>query len=156
LCYSDDDPNNYGISRDMKLGSAFRRYNSFLHLDYELNENTTLFGQLLYADNSASDQRESITLHSIWQGSVYPDNAYLSDLARALIVESGAPFVGYGLAGANNPDTVLGESRQDTDNKMYSWTLGFDHEFAFGWNLNGYYQYGKNEQDFVTRNGVRV
>lgn len=156
LCYADDDPNNWGIERDMELGNAFRRYNSFLYLDYELNENTTLFGQLIYAENSASDQRESVTLQSIWQGRVYPDNAYLSDQARDLIVGSGAPFVGYGLAAANNPDTPLGESRQDTDNKMYSWTAGFDHEFAFGWNLNGYYQYGKNEQDFVTTNGVRT
>jgi outer membrane receptor protein involved in Fe transport len=156
LCYSDDDPNNWGIERDMELGNAFRRYNGFLYLDYELSPNTTVFGQAMYADNSASDQRESITLQSIWQGRVYPDNAFLSTQARDLIVASGAPFVGYGLAAANTPETVLGESRQETNNEMYSFTGGFDHEFAFGWNLNGYYQYGKNIQDFVTVNGVRV
>ncbi len=156
LCYSGNDPSSWGIDRDMELGNAFRRYNSFLYLDYDLSESTNLFLQGIYAENSASDQRESITLQSIWQGRVYPDNAFLSNQARDLIVASGAPFVGYGLAAVNTPDTVLGESRQDTDNKMYSVTTGFEHEFSFGWNLNGYYQYGKNVQDFVTDNGVRV
>ncbi len=156
LCFAGTDPNYYGIDADAELGNAFRRYNSFLYLDYELSPNTNVFAQAIYADNSASDQRESVTLQSIWQGRVYPDNAYLSTQARDLIVASGAPFVGYGLAAANTPDTVLGESRQDTNNKMYSFTTGFDHEFAFGWNLNGYYQYGENEQDFVCDNCVRV
>lgn len=156
LCYANDDPGYWGINQDMELQNAFRRYNGFLYADYDLSPNTTIFGQAMYADNSASDQRESVTLQSIWQGRVYPDNAFLHPQARDLIVASGAPFVGYGLAAANTPDTVLGESRQETNNEMYSLTTGFDHEFDFGWNLNGYYQYGKNTQDFVTVNGVRV
>ncbi len=156
LCYSGNNPNYWGIDSDMELGNAFRRYNGFLYLDYELSPNTNVFAQAIYADNSASDQRESITLQSIWQGRVYPENAYLSTQARDLIVASGAPFVGYGLAAANTPDTVLGESRQDTDNKMYSFTTGFEHQFESSWSLNGYYQYGENVQDFVTDNGVRV
>jgi len=156
LCFAGSDPNFWGIEKDMELGNAFRRYNSFVYLDYDLSESTNLFVQGIYAENSASDQRESITLQSSWQGRVYPDNAFLTPQAKALIVASGAPFVGYGLAAANTPETVLGESRQDTNNKMYSVTTGFEHEFAFGWNLNGYYQYGKNVQDFVTTNGVRV
>ncbi|MES2623778.1 MAG: TonB-dependent receptor [Pseudomonadota bacterium] len=156
LCYADDDPNNLGIDSDNEIGNSFRRYNGFLYLDYDLSENTNLFAQAIYADNSASDQRESITLQSSWQGRVYPDNAFLSTQARDVIVASGAPFVGYGLAALNEPDTLLGESRQETNNETYSTTFGFDHEFAFGWNLNGYYQYGKNVQDFVTVNGVRT
>lgn len=156
LCFAGTDPNYWGIDADMELGNAFRRYNGFLYADYDISASTSVFAQAIYADNSASDQRESITLQSSWQGRVYPDNAYLTTQARDLIVASGAPFVGYGLAAANTPDTVLGESRQETNNEMYSFTTGFDHEFAFGWNLNGYYQYGKNEQDFVCVNCVRV
>jgi iron complex outermembrane receptor protein len=156
LCFASGNPNAWGIDADMELGNAFRRYNGFLYADYDISDSTNVFAQAIYADNSASDQRESITLQSSWQGRVYPDNAYLTTQARDLITASGAPFVGYGLAGANNPDTVLGESRQETNNKMYSFTTGFSHDFAFGWNLNGYYQYGENEQDFVCVNCVRV
>ena len=156
LCYAGSDPTDRGIDSDNEIANSFRRYNSFVYLDYDLSESTTLFAQGIYADNSASDKRESITLQSSWQGRVYPDNAFLSTQARDLITASGAPFVGYGLAALNRPGTILGESRQDTDNKAYSFTTGFDHEFSFGWNLNGYYQYGKNVQDFVTTNGVRT
>jgi len=156
LCYAGSDPTDRGIDSDNEIANSFRRYNSFVYLDYDLSESTTLFAQGIYADNTASDKRESITLQSSWQGRVYPDNAFLSTQARDLITASGAPFVGYGLAALNRPGTIVGESRQDTDNKAYSSTTGFDHEFSFGWNLNGYYQYGKNEQDFVTTNGVRT
>ncbi len=156
LCFASNDPNTWGINQDMELQNSFERFNGFLYADYDLGDSTNIFAQAIYADNSASDQRESITLQSIWQGRVYPDNAYLTQQARDLINASGAPFVGYGLAAANRPDTVLGESRQETNNEMYSFTTGFTHDFDFGWNLNGYYQYGKNIQDFVTVNGVRV
>lgn len=156
LCYAGSDPTDRGIDSDNEIANSFRRYNSFVYLDYDLSESTTLFAQGIYADNTASDKRESITLQSSWQGRVYPDNAFLSTQARDLITASGAPFVGYGLAALNRPGTIVGESRQDTDNKAYSLTTGFDHEFSFGWNLNGYYQYGKNVQDFVTTNGVRT
>lgn len=156
LCYAGANPNEYGIDQDMELGNAFRRYNGFLYADYDISPSTTIFAQAILADNSASDQRESITLQSSWQGRVYADNAFLSTQARDLITASGAQFVGYGLAAANRPDTVLGESRQDTNNQTYSLTYGFDHEFESGWSLNGYYQFGKNVQDFDTTNGVRT
>jgi iron complex outermembrane recepter protein len=156
LCYASGDPNNYGIDFDNEIQNSYRRYNSFLYLGYDLTENTNVFAQAIYSENNASDQRESITLQSSWQGRIYADNAFLSPQAQGLIAASGAPFVGYGYAGLNTPDTPLGESRQDTDNEMYSITTGFTHEFDFGWNLNSYYQYGKNTQDFITTNGVRT
>lgn len=84
----------------MELGNAFRRYNGFLYADYDLSANTNVVAQAIYADNSASDQRESITLQSIWQGRVYPDNAYLATQACNLIVASGARRVASG-----NPST---------------------------------------------------
>lgn len=155
LCFAGN-PGDYGISEDMELGNAYRRKNAFMYVDYEVSPSTTVFGQVIWADNSASDQRESITLQSIWQGRVYPDNAYLTTQARDLITASGAPFVGYGLAGANRPGTVLGEARQETNNTMYSMTGGFNTELSSTWTLNGYYQYGKNIQDFVAVNSVRV
>src|SRR5690606_35250039 len=155
-CYASGDPNNWGIDTDNELGNEFRRYNGFIYADYEISPQTSVFIQGIYADNSASDQRESITLQSSWQGRVYADNAFLSPQASDIIAASGAPFVRYGYAGLNSPDSPLGESRQDTNNETTSVTYGFDHEFDNGWTLNGYYQYGRNVQDFVTVNGVRV
>jgi len=155
-CYSGG-PGDWGINTDSEIGNAFRRYNGFLYADYDLSDNTNVFFQAIYAENSASDQRESITFQStLWQTRVYADNAFLTPQARGLINGANLPYVTYGLTAENSPDTVLGESRQDTDNKMYSATWGFSHDFDSGWDLNGYYQYGKNVQDFVTVNGVRT
>lgn len=154
----------YGVNGDDEINNSFRRYNGFLYADYDVTENLTLFGQAIWADNSASDQRESIPLLSAWQGRIYADNAFLQPAVSQLITAStpaASQFVGYGVFLPNTPDTVLGESRQDTNNEMYSLTGGFNGEvsadgFFNGWDYNGYYQYGKNVQDFVCDNCVRV
>src|SRR5690606_14718832 len=77
-----------------------------------------------------------------------------------LMTANGAQFVGYGLLPLNVSDTTLGESVQDTKNQTSSLTFGLTHDFTEGfldgWNLQTYYQYGENVQDFITLNGVRV
>src|SRR5690606_25737851 len=129
---------------------------------------TNLFFQGIYGENSASDRRESISLLYGWQGRIYADNVFLDDSLANLIATQGAEpdasgvrHVGYGYFPPNNPHTPLGDSRQETNNEMYSATIGFNTDFAgsgplSGWSLQGYYQYGENVQDFVTVNGVRV
>ncbi len=163
LCYAEPSQ-TYGVNSDDEVGNYFRRHNAFVYTDYELNENVTLFGQVIFAQNHASDQRESISLLSGWQGRIYPDNAFLKPEVAALLTSNGVNNVtgiNYGFFGLNVPDTPLGESRQNTVNEMYSFTTGFDAElstggFLDGWSVNGYGQFGKNVQDFVTENGVRV
>ena len=160
LCFSDPTNNGYGVNSDADLNNGYERTNGFLYADYDVSDNMNIFMQAIYAENSASDRRESISLLSAWQGRVYPDNAFLQTSARDQIVASGAPFVGYGFFALNNPDTVLGESKQLTENQTFSVTGGFklevDEGFFDGWNVDAYYQYGENIQDFVTVNGVRV
>jgi len=160
LCYSDP-ARGYGVNSDPDLNNGYERENLFLYADYDFSENTTVFGQLIAAQNEASDRRESISLLSGWQGRIYADNAFLRPEVSQLMTSNGAQFVGYGFFPPNIVDTPLGESMQDTTNKMYSLTLGFDHQFTGGgfldgWRLEGYYQFGENEQDFNTINGVRV
>src|SRR5690606_26011101 len=116
---------------------------------------------------------ESVSLLLGWQGRIYPDNAYLRPEVSQLLLDNGitnldgftatgAPRggIGYGFMPPNVVDTPLGESIQDTDNDMRSYTVGLTHDFTDGfldgWQLQAYYQYGKTQQDFVTINGVRV
>lgn len=159
---------SWGVNADDEIQNAYERNNLFVHLDYDLGDSTNLYFQGIYADNSASDRRESISLLYGWQGRIYADNVFLdqglADLIAAEGAEpdaSGSGYVGYGYFPLNNPDTPLGDSRQETDNELYSTTFGFSTDFsgggAFdGWSLEGYYQYGENVQDFITVNGVRV
>src|SRR5690606_8444202 len=132
----------------------------FLYADYDIGDNTNIYGQVIAAHNIASDRRESISLLSAWQGRIYAENAFLRPEVRQAMVDAGAQFAGYGFFGLNVADTPLGESVQDTKNIMRSYTAGFSHDFTSGfldgWTLEGYYQYGENVQDFITLNGVRV
>ena len=171
-CYSNpDEP--YGINRDYDLNSGYERENLFLYADYDIGSSTTVFGQVIGGHNKASDRRESISLLLGWVGRVYPDNAFLSPEASQLLLDNGItndggysatgqPLggIGYGYFPRNIVDSPLGESVQDTENTTWSYTAGFDHEISGGWldgwGVEGYYQYGENEQDFNTINGVRV
>ena len=64
-----------------------------------------------------------------------------------------------GIFGINGPGTPLGDARQVTDNELTSVTVGFKASltrdgFLDGWQLDGYYQYGENVQDYITENGI--
>lgn len=171
-CYADP-ANGYGMNGWDDLNSGFERENLFLYADYDIGDNTNVYAQVLAGQNSASDRRESISLLLGWQGRIYPDNAFLRPEVSQLLLDNGitnldgftatgAPRggIGYGFMPPNVVDTPLGESMQDTNNDMRSYTVGMTHDFTDGfldgWQLQAYYQYGKTQQDFVTINGVRV
>ena len=119
------------------MQNAFERDSAYLYLDYDVGESTNVFFESIFADNSASDRRESISLLSQWQGRLYADNVFMAPSTRALIAAngttgdpSGVRFVGYGYFPPNNPDTPLGDSRQETNNTTHSYTVGFAHDFS--------------------------
>jgi outer membrane receptor protein involved in Fe transport len=159
---------SYGVNQDDEIQNAYERDNAFVYLDYDLGDSTNVFLQGMFSDNSASDRRESISLLSQWQGRIYADNVFLDPSVASQIAANGAApdasgvrHVGYGYFPPNNPDTPLGDSRQETNNTTHSWTVGFSHDFtgdgAFAdWSLDGYYQKGDNTQDFLAVNGVRT
>jgi iron complex outermembrane recepter protein len=170
-CYSDP-ANGLGINWYHDLNSGYERENLFLYADYDFGDRTNVFGQVIAGNNRASDTRESISLLLGWVGRVYPDNAFMRPEVSQLLLNNGitnldgytatgAPRggIGYGFFPENVYDSPLGLSVQDTENRMTSLTFGFTHElggFLDGWNLEGYYQKGRNSQDFITLNGVRV
>jgi iron complex outermembrane receptor protein len=171
-CYSDA-AHGYGMNGWDDLNSGFERENVFLHADYDIGDSTNIYAQAIVGQNVASDRRESISLLLGWQGRIYPDNAFLRPEVSQLLTANGITNldgytatgqprggIGYGFMPPNIVDTPLGESIQDTTNETQSYTAGFTHDFTGGaldgWTLEGYYQYGKNVQDFNTINGVRV
>ncbi len=154
---------DYGVDADTEVAPGYRRSNAFVHIDYDLTDSTSVFLQGLHGTTRNSDRRESISLLSVWQARIYADNPYLpASLVQTMqtVLPANRQYFGFGLFGLDSPDTPLGDSRQITDNRMDSATLGFKTEFGDGflkgWRLDGYYQYGENRQDFITQNGIRV
>ncbi len=76
------------------------------------------------------------------------------------VLPANRQYVGFGFFGLDSPDTPLGDTRQITDNRMKSGTVGmktdFRNGFLDGWHMSAYYQYGENRQDFITHNGIRT
>jgi iron complex outermembrane recepter protein len=164
LCIASGTP-TYGVNDDTEITNEFRRYNSFVYADYDVNEDLSVFFQGMYSDNATSDQNQSIHFTSgLWQTRIYADNAFLKPAARDLILANrpaNAQYVTYGLLTESSPDTVLGEPRMETNNQMYSLTTGFNGSinsdgFFNGWSYNGYAQYGKVKQDVDTTNAIRT
>lgn len=166
----------YGVSSDDEVAVGYKRSNGFARLGFDLNDNTELFVQAMYADNYADQRRESIALLATWAGRIYSNNAFLTPELQQQIF-NGAPagrtitdnttgvdeqvrWVGYGQFLPDTADNPLGETRQITSNHMKTFTAGFNTTLGGGalngWTLDGYVQQGENRQDFTTVNGIRV
>jgi outer membrane receptor protein involved in Fe transport len=153
----------YGVDKDTEVAPGYRRSNAFLHLNYDLNDNANVYLQGLHGTTRNSDRRESISLLSVWQGRIYAENPYLPASVRQTmetILPANRRYVGFGFFGLDTPESPIGDSRQVTDNKLTAATLGFQSEltgsFLKGFRLEGYVQFGRNRQDFLTQNGIRV
>lgn len=168
---------DYGVSTYNEVQAGYTRTNAFLHLNYDINDNLSVYAQGIYGHSANDTRRESVALLSTWQGRIYTDNAYLPTDIRdrlnaalpARLSYTGAAataaglvpekYFGYGLFLPNYPGNPIGDTRQITSNKMNSLTAGFDADLSGkleGWKVNGYAQYGRNRQDFNTVNGIRV
>jgi outer membrane receptor protein involved in Fe transport len=151
----------YGVDSDEQIAPEYDRVSAFVHFDYDISDSLNLYVQGLFGNTENSDRRESIALLGPWQGAIFQNNAFLpAPLAQQMAAEN-RQSVGFAFFGLNTPASPLGDSRQITDNDLSSMTIGFDKElerdgFLDGWQLDGYYQHGKNVQDYKTENGIRV
>lgn len=168
----------YGVSADDEVAVGYSRTNGFLHLNYDLNDNVSVFAQGIFGKNASNQRRESVALLSTWQGRIYLDNAFLpTDVVNRLtpliaprLSYSGAAataagltperYFGYGIFLPNNETNPIGDTRQITQNTLHQGTVGFnatfDNGLLAGWKMDGYLQRATNRQDFNTVNGIRV
>ena len=167
-----------GVNVDDEVAVGYRRTTGFARLGFDLTDNTEIFAQGIWAENSADQRRESVALVSanVWQSRIFTNNAYLTPDLQARIFNA-APatrtttdnttgvaqqvrYADFSVFLPDNPANPIGDTRQDTANHMRSLTLGFTSKFTGnflkGWTLDGYVQRGDNRQDFNTQNGIRV
>lgn len=152
---------SYGVDSDEQIAPEYERVSAFVHFDYDIGDNLNFYLQGLFGETENSDRRESIALLGPWQGRIYNNNFYLPQPIKDQMAVENRQFVGFGFFGINGPQTPIGDARQITDNELSSTTVGFRTTFARdgfldGWELDGYYQHGKNVQDYITENGIRV
>jgi outer membrane receptor protein involved in Fe transport len=159
-CYAEP-TQTYGVDADEQIAPEYDRQSVFTHFSYDLSDNLNLYAQGMFGHSENSDRRESIATLGTWQGRIYRENPFLPQALEDVLIAENRPFVGFGFFAINGPGTPLGDARQVTDNELTSITVGFEKSlsrdgFLDGWQFDGYYQYGKNLQDYITENGIRV
>ena len=133
------------------------RHSAFLYGDYELSPNLTLFGQLIKGENSTRALGNSPVLFGNWGATIFAENAYLPDNVRDIMAREGLDSFSFdrmhGLAD-------LGGGEMAATNNTSSYTVGFQANleggFFDGWVVDGYYQYGKNENEVRLINFIRT
>lgn len=139
-------------SLDDTLSPGQKRGSGFAYLSYDLNDRTKLYLQGMYGVNQVEYDKPGVQLLGPWQARIYSDNAYLPESLRQRMIEEGIdsfPFASY------RPRDELSIARVDTENQTYSLTAGADIDLG-NWQLNTYYQYGRNKQVLTMSNVARI
>jgi iron complex outermembrane receptor protein len=118
-----------------------RRSNAFLHGKYQPSEATQLLGQVLVGDSRTSFTAPPSATYVSAPATIYRDNAFLPESIRQRMIDEDIESFPLGRMSRD-----IGEPSVENRSVMLSLTGGFKSGLANGWHLEGYYQYGRNEE----------
>ena len=137
-------------------------------LGFDVNDDTEVYVQGLWAQNHQRTRWQDVPLVSIWSSRIYQDNAFLPASAAALIAANGSRTAGAGAIADGGAKYVAatvylnalasdpnGGSILDTGNKTASYTAGLTTKVR-DWKVNAYVQHGENTQNYDGYNLPRV
>jgi iron complex outermembrane recepter protein len=134
------------------VASDATRNNVFAYFDYDVNDNLKLYAQGVIGRSMTDVPSGSAAMFSTWQARIYQDNAFLPEELRQIMIDENLPSFGFSRL-ASVAD--VGTQQVITRNKTTTPTFGFEAE-AFGWNLDGYYQRGRNEREVIQTGWTRT
>lgn len=147
------------IYKNVSLYPEVERITSFSHVDYELTDRLSMYGELSYGQVKARN-RQWGSGQNAYSVCIRPDNAYLSTLttnARNALT-AGADnsaftnFFNGGCLGGTviqknwNPQN---DQNVTTDTRVLRGVLGMSGDLGENWSWDAYYQYGKTKRDQV-------
>ncbi len=154
--------------QDNQLQVGYKGNSGFGRVGLDLNDNTEVYVQGIWASNHQEVRWQNVPLVSIWSSRIYADNAYLPASAAALITASGSSTAGAAViadGGAKYvaatiflpslPTDAGGGSVLDTGNKLESYTAGLTTKLG-DWKIDTYVQHGRNVQHYDGSNLPRV
>lgn len=135
------------------------RQNVFLYGDYDVTDNVTVFGQLMYGRN---DTWAYNTPGGSFHGTptaltIFQDNAFLPDDIRQTMIDENLQSFTFKRMGSFS-DTQ-GQSWIWDENELQTYTVGVDIDLEGGrfdgWAVKAYYQRGESKRDWY-QHGLRV
>lgn len=127
--------------RDNEIYPETTRENLFLYGDYEFSDQLTVYAQGLFARGRIDYLVSELAQFSPFgEATVFADNAYLPDSIRQRMQEAGVSSFPMGRRSS------LGDWQdvEGTRNETQALTAGFSYTFTNNWQMNGYYQDGRN------------
>ncbi|MBK7116857.1 MAG: TonB-dependent receptor [Proteobacteria bacterium] len=153
---------------DNSLQAGYKGSTGFGRVGFDLNDNTELYVQGIWASNHQVVRWQNVPLVQAWQSRIYADNAYLPASAAALITASGSSTPGAAVIADGGarwvtatifmpslPTDAGGGSKLDTGNKLASYTAGLTTKVG-DWKVDAYVQHGRNDQLYDAYNLPRV
>lgn len=120
------------------------RDSQFAHLSFAVSDRVRVFLQGIHGDNRVDNRSRGALQFASWAGTIYRDNAFLDDTIRQVMIDEGLDS--FALQRVASPrDLCCG--RLILSNDTISLTAGFEAALD-GWRINGYYQYGRNDNHF--------
>ena len=133
----------------------------FVGVQYDLTDNTTVFGQILTGRSESNNQnhRGSYELEAPWTATVFRNNAFLPASVAAIMDAQVPPMTSFQM---NKIGTFYNVPEIGFDERAHnvfttnSWSVGFNSVLPNGWDLSGNWQSGESEKRSQVYNKTRV
>ena len=126
------------------------RRSAFVHLDYDLSDNTTLYAEGGWGNNKANSVGTLPLGNGQWGLTAFRGNAFLPEnISNAMNANNIQSFT----LQRYHTEADIAQDRMILDNNTYSATLGLDTTIQNGifsdWQVRGYWQLGRNDNNLV-------
>jgi outer membrane receptor protein involved in Fe transport len=127
------------------------RQTAFLHADYQVSDNLSLFAEVMYGHSMTNYNQGGGAMFSQWQLRIFRENAFLPANVRQVMTNEGLNSFSLSRM-ASKAD--VGRSRNQTSNSLFSPAIGLKAEIG-GWKINADYQDGQNQSNSFLINYIR-
>ena len=149
----------YDFRRDGALNgglqSGVKRWNAFAHLSFNVTDKVELWGETLAGYNDVQSRGFPSVMFGAnsYQATIYADNAYLPANVRQIMQQDN--IASFGLSRLSTPADITRDTL-DQSNSMIEFAGGIKAELPGDWNLNSYFEHGRNENDLADENYPRT
>jgi outer membrane receptor protein involved in Fe transport len=138
------------IPHETSLTSALKYGNAFTHVDFDLTDNITAYGELSYG-KSIYEDGGYLFYTRVGNLVIQADNAFLDPSIRQQLIDRGLSNFTMGLTfKAGDPPNARNER------EVWRGVVGLDGRFGDTWKWGAYYQHGEAEARTETSNNPLV
>lgn len=128
-----------------RITSKIDRENFYANLDFDINNNVTLFAQGFWSEVTTESRANTAIARSIWAPTIFRENAFLPEEIRDIMEEEGLESFQL-----NRYHSDISRGRFNSRRQTGSITAGVEAVldtggFFDGWNINAYGQWGETD-----------